>query len=68
MLTGKFESMTRNEASDRIRERGGKVTTSVSEKTDYVVYGENPGSKKDKAEKLGVNVLDVAEFLSYLEN
>ena len=68
VLTGKFESMTRNEASDRIRERGGKVTTSVSEKTDYVVYGENPGSKKDKAEKLGVNVLDVAEFLSYLEN
>ncbi|MFC1650195.1 NAD-dependent DNA ligase LigA [Candidatus Latescibacterota bacterium] len=68
VLTGELGSMTRNEASERIRERGGKVTSSVSKKTDFVIAGENSGSKKDKADKLGVNVWNETTFLSHLEN
>jgi DNA ligase (NAD+) len=58
VLTGTLSSMTRDEAKDKIRTLGGKVTGSVSGKTDYVVAGEKPGSKLGKAQKLGVAVLD----------
>jgi DNA ligase (NAD+) len=55
-------SMPRNEAKLMVERAGGKVSSSVSKKTDYVVAGEDPGSKLDKARSLGVNVISEAEF------
>ena len=63
VLTGTLGKMTREDAGARIRELGGKVSSSVSAKTDFVVVGDEPGSKLDKARKLGVKTLDEAEFL-----
>ncbi|MDQ2069156.1 NAD-dependent DNA ligase LigA [Natronospira bacteriovora] len=60
VLTGTLPSMTREEAKERIEAAGGKVTGSVSGKTDYLVAGESAGSKLAKAEKLGVEILDQA--------
>ena len=62
VLTGLLAEMTRNEAAARIKALGGKVTGSVSSRTDFLVAGENAGSKLRKAEKLGVEVLDQAGF------
>ncbi len=62
VLTGKLTSLTRDEARELIEARGGRVTSSVSKKTDYVVAGEEAGSKLDKAESLGVNIVDEAAF------
>jgi DNA ligase (NAD+) len=58
VLTGTLENLTRDEASELIKRAGGKVTGSVSKKTDYVVAGDSPGSKLDKAQELGTEVLD----------
>ena len=58
VLTGTLTNMTRDEAKAEIQKRGGKVTGSVSKKTDFVVYGEKPGSNLQKAEKLGVASID----------
>lgn len=66
VLTGGLDSMTRDEARAAIETRGGKVTGSVSARTSYVVVGEDPGSKLDKANKLGVSTLDEAAFLELL--
>lgn len=66
VLTGTLERYTRDEAADLIKERGGKVTDTVSKKTDFVLVGESPGSKLDKARKLGVAILSEAEFVEAL--
>ncbi len=50
--------MTRDEAKDKIQAAGGKVTGSVSKKTNFVVYGDNAGSKLTKAQKLGIETID----------
>jgi DNA ligase (NAD+) len=62
VLTGALESLTRDEAKRRIVEAGGRVTSSVSAKTDYVVAGTDPGSKLTKAQKLGIAILSEKEF------
>ena len=66
VLTGTLSTMTRDEASDKIKSKGGKTSSSVSKNTSYVVAGVNPGSKLDKAEKLGVIILDEESFLNLL--
>ncbi len=62
VLTGKLENYTRDEAAKLIEDRGGRVSSSVSKKTDYVVAGEDAGSKLTKAESLGISVVDEAAF------
>jgi len=64
VLTGTLENMTRDEAADMIKARGGKVSSSVSKKTDYVLAGEAAGSKLTKAQSLGVKIIDKEQFLS----
>lgn len=62
VLTGELRGFTRDEAKDMIRKAGGDISSSVSRKTDYVVVGENPGSKYGKAVELGVEVIGEEEF------
>lgn len=67
VLTGTLTQMSRQEAEEAIARMGGKVTGSVSKKTDLVIAGDKAGSKLEKAEKLGVEVMDEAGFLQVLE-
>jgi DNA ligase (NAD+) len=66
VLTGALASMTREEARHKLQELGAKVTDSVSKKTDFVIVGEEPGSKADKARALGVTMLDEKAFLKLI--
>jgi DNA ligase (NAD+) len=66
VITGTLEGMSRDEAGEAVRQAGGKVTSSVSKKTSFVVAGESPGSKYDRAVELGVDVIDEQEFLRRL--
>lgn len=66
VLTGSLELMPRDKAKEKIRALGGKVMESVSKETDYVVAGTDPGSKYDKAKKLGVQILNEKEFLDMI--
>ena len=66
VLTGKLARFTRDEAKQMIEQRGGRVTGSVTKKTDYLVAGEDPGSKLDRASELGVKVLDEKALLDLL--
>jgi len=66
VLTGTMEKLSRIEAEEKIRSLGGNVSSSVSKQTTYVVAGENAGSKLNKANELGVTILNEAEFISML--
>jgi DNA ligase (NAD+) len=66
VITGSLQELSRDEAADAVRAAGGKVTGSVSKKTGFVVAGDNPGSKYDKAVEVGVPVLDEAGFRTLL--
>jgi len=67
VLTGELESMVREEAKEKIRELGGDVSGSVSKNTDFVVVGAEPGSKFDKANKLGLKIINEKEFLKMIK-
>lgn len=67
VITGKFEALSRNEVTELVEKNGGSVSGSVSKKTDFVVAGEDAGSKLDKAQALGVPVLSIEEFLEMLQ-
>jgi len=66
VLTGRLETMTRDEARALIEARGGRVTSTVSKKTDYVVAGEEAGSKLDKAQALGLKIINEAQLKEML--
>lgn len=68
VLTGTLVAMTREKAKEEITTRGGKLVSSVSSKTDYIVVGENPGSKYEKAQKLNLNILDEDKFLKLISD
>jgi DNA ligase (NAD+) len=66
VLTGGLESLSREEAAEAAAAAGARVASSVSKKTSFVVAGESPGSKYDRAVELGVDVIDEQEFLRRL--
>ena len=71
VLTGTLDTMSRDDAGSRLRALGAKVTGSVSKRTDFVVAGANPGSKLDKAQTLGITVIDehgLAELIGRTED
>ena len=68
VVTGTLENFTRQQAEDAIRQAGGKPSSSVSKKTDFVLAGKEPGSKLDKARKLGVKVIDEKQFLQMIKD
>ena len=67
VLTGSLETLTRGEASNIIEKFGGKTSGTVSKKTDYVLAGEEAGSKLDKAQKLGIKIIDEEEFKNMIK-
>jgi DNA ligase (NAD+) len=67
VVTGTLENFSRQQAEQAIRQAGGKSSGSVSKKTDFVLAGENPGSKLNKAKKLGVEVIDEKQFLEMIK-
>ncbi len=67
VVTGTLENFSRQQAKEAIRKAGGKASSSVSKNTDFVLAGESPGSKLDKARKLGIYVIDEREFLKLIQ-
>ena len=67
MLTGTLLTMGRKEAAEKIEKFGGKAASAVSKKTDYVVAGENAGSKLTKAQQLGITILSEGELLEMMK-
>jgi len=68
VLTGTLKDFTRSQAKEIISELGGRVTSTVSKKTDYVIAGEDPGSKYQKAQELGVTIINEEEFKKIINN
>ena len=68
MITGTLPGMKRSEAKKLIEDNGGKVSSSVSKKTDYLLAGDEVGSKLDKANKLGINVISEEDLEKMLDN
>jgi DNA ligase (NAD+) len=68
VVTGTVEGFSRDEATEAIVARGGKAASSVSKKTSFVVVGDSPGSKYDKAVQLGVPILDATGFRALLDD
>ena len=67
VLTGGLKSMTRDSAKAKIRALGGEISESVSKKTDYVIAGQDPGSKAEKAKELGIKIIAEKEFLNLIK-
>ncbi len=67
VLTGTLKGMTRQEAKELIEKLGGRVSSSVSKKTDYILVGENPGSKLEKGKKLGIKTINENEFMEMIK-
>ncbi|TAK74782.1 MAG: NAD-dependent DNA ligase LigA, partial [Gammaproteobacteria bacterium] len=67
VLTGTLSDMSREEAKEQLEKLGAKVAGSVSSKTSYVVVGEEPGSKLDKAKELGIEIIDDKVFHQFLK-
>ena len=68
VFTGTLSSMTREQAGERVMALGGKVSNSISAKTDYLVAGDKTGSKLQKAEKFGVKIINEQEFMQLIEH
>ena len=66
VLTGTLSTMGRSEASEKIKQLGGKTSSTVTKKTDFVVAGESAGSKLTKAQELGITILSEEEFLKMI--
>ena len=67
VITGSLRSMNRSEAKEMLVSKGGRVASSVSGSTDYLIVGESPGSKLKRAQELNVDILDEDEFLTLVE-
>lgn len=68
VITGTIENYKRNYIKDLIEKNGGKVSSTVSKNTNYLLCGENPGSKREKAEELGINILENQELINFIKN
>ena len=66
VFTGEMQKMTRTEAKEKVRRLGAEISESVSKKIDFVVFGENPGSKLDKARRRGVKTINEKEFIDMI--
>jgi DNA ligase (NAD+) len=67
VFTGELQAMSRDKAKEKIKELGGKIPSAISKKTDFLVVGKNPGSKYEKAPKLGVKIISEKEFLELIQ-
>ena len=68
VITGTLENFTRQQAEQAVRQAGGKTSSSVSKKTDFILVGKNSGSKLDKAQNFGIKIINEKEFLELLDN